>query len=85
MTKYFKFNHEDYAHVSGDVVEVSGVYEVRRLVKYKFPYAINVRISRSEVEVDRLPDEWQHRCHYVLADFDDWKGQCVGMCNFYER
>lgn len=64
--------------------DVSGLDELRQIYAREYPFARNVRISRTEIHDRRLPEPWSGREHYILADFDGRSGQCIGMCNFYE-
>lgn len=47
-------------------------------------WAENVKIRGEKVKDNRLPPEWNNTSYYVVADFDGYKEQCVGMTNFFE-
>ena len=65
--------------------EVSGLDEMERVIKDELHVVSNIHISRTKFNDTRTPSEWGGVTHYVLADFDDYESQCIGMCNFYEE
>ena len=71
-------------------VEVKNLEEIRNLIqnhwnKIHLGYLNNIRIKKECIFDDRLPPEWNGISFYVIADFPDYKGQCIGYCNFYEE
>lgn len=85
MRKLFRFHRGSLAESLQTTIDVIDLYELRQMLAEVLPYAHNVRISRVENRDDRLPAAWGSVSRYVLADFDGYSGQCVGMCNFYEE
>jgi len=69
-------------------IEVSGLAELIEKVNAEWDFApnylSNIRIDSKPHKDSRLPEEWGRVSYYVVADFDDYKGQCIGMSNFYE-
>lgn len=84
MKKLFRYHRGSLADSLATTIEVMGLYELKQILAKEPPYVHNVRIWRTRIPDDRLPDEWNGVCHYVVADFDGYTGQCIGMCNFYE-
>lgn len=71
-------------------VEVGSLEEIRSMVQQHWDktypnYISNIRIKKECLFDERLPEEWNGICFYVIADFPDYKGQCIGYCNFYEE
>jgi hypothetical protein len=66
--------------------EVRGLGELIKAVKAEYvPLELkNIHIDKHQLFDDRLPEEWGAQEWYILADFDTYENQCVGMCNFYE-
>ena len=42
----------------------------------------NIRIKPEPYMDERLPKEWGSIEYMVVADFDGYKGQCIGYTNF---
>lgn len=82
--KLFRYHRGLLSESLDTTIEVSGLYELRQILAKDMPFAHNVRISLAADKDDRLPTEWGGYSRYVLADFDGFHGQCIGMCNFYE-
>lgn len=85
MKKLFRYHRGSLADSLATTIEVKGLYELKQILAKKLPYVYNVRIHRTWLSDDRLPEEWNGGCHYVVVDFDGYTGQCIGMCNFYEE
>lgn len=85
MKKLFRYHRGSLADSLETTIEVSGLYELRQTLAQELPYVHNIRIMRTKIPDDRLPAEWGGYSHYVLADFDGYFGQCIGMSNFYEE
>lgn len=85
MKKLFRFHRGGLTESLATTIEVTGLYESKQILAKELPYVHNVRIHRTWLSDDRLPEEWYGGCHYVVADFDGYTGQCIGMCNFYEE
>lgn len=90
MKKLFRFHRGALADSLETTVEVSGLEELRKIVSDSIAWADreyfkNIRIQKEAYNDPRLPEEWNGVSHYVVADFDGYKGQCVGMSNFYEE
>lgn len=84
MKKLFRYHRGGLAESIETTIEVSGLYDLKGILASSMPYIHNVRISLVADKDDRLPPEWGGYSRYVLADFDGFSGQCIGMCNFYE-
>lgn len=84
MIKLFRYHRGGLAESLDTTVEVMGLHDLRMMLAKEMPFAHNVRISLAADKDDRLPPEWGGYSRYVLADFDGYSGQCIGMCNFYE-
>lgn len=65
-------------------VEVKGLTDLIEYIKKEMPWAENVRILGEKVKDNRLPPEWNNISYYVVADFDRYKEQCIGMTNFFK-
>lgn len=85
MKKLFRYHRGLLADSLATTIEVMGLYELKQILAKELPYVHNVRIHRKWMPDDRLPEEWSGGCRYVVADFDGFIGQCIGMCNFYEE
>ena len=90
MKKLFRFHRGLLAESLETTKEVSGLSELREIISDSVAWAgrdyyKNIRIAREAHEDSRLPIEWGGVSHYVIADFEGYEGQCIGMCNFYEE
>lgn len=85
MKKIFRFHRGGLAQSLATAREVKDLQDLKCEVRNVLPFSTNIRISRSRIDDLRLPEEWGGVSHYVLADFDGNRGQCIGMCNFYEE
>lgn len=65
-------------------VEVKGLADLIEHVKKEMPWAENIKIRDRKIRDNRLPPEWNNTSYYVVADFDGYKEQCIGMTNFFE-
>ena len=84
MKKLFRYHRGSLADSLATTFEVNGLMHLKMLLAQELPFAHNVRISLAADRDERLPDEWGGYSRYVLADFNGYSGQCIGMCNFYE-
>ncbi len=90
MKKLFRFHRGLLADSLETTIEVSGLDELRKIISDSIVWADrdyykNIRIQKEAHNDPRLPEEWNGISHYVVADFEGYKAQCVGMCNFYEE
>lgn len=85
MKRLFRYHRPTLSESLSTTIEVSGLFELKRFLADDAAWAKNVRISLAADKDARLPSEWGGSSHYVLADFDGFRGQCIGMCNFYEE
>ena len=88
MKKLFRFHRGGLVESLATTLEVRGVDEIRKIVNDHTlcsGHFKNIRIEREPHADRRLSKEWGGISYYVLADFDGYSGQCVGMCNFYEE
>ena len=85
MKKLFRFHRGSLAESLETTIEVSGFSELLDKVMETYGDSIsNVKIQKKCFHDPRLPEEWNEICFYVVADFDGYKEQCIGMSNFYE-
>lgn len=85
MKKLFRFHRGTLAESLDTTIEVSGFAELLEKVMETFGDSIsNVQIKKECIHDSRLPEDWNEVCFYVVADFDGYKEQCIGMSNFYE-
>lgn len=84
MRKLFRYHRGTLSDSLKTTIEVMGLAHLKLILAENMPFAHNVRISLAADRDERLPEEWGGSSRYVLADFDGYSGQCIGMCNFYE-
>lgn len=86
MKKLFRFHRGSLADSLATTIEVKDFYDLMEKVKAEYTVCRleNIRIDKKALVDDRLPEEWDNISFYVLADIGGNKGQCIGMCNFYE-
>ena len=85
MKKLFRFHRGSLDESLATTIEVSGFAELLDKVMATYGDSIcNVKIQKKCIHDPRLPKEWNEMCFYVVADFDGYKEQCIGMSNFYE-
>lgn len=85
MKKLFRFHRGSLADSLATTIEVSGFAELFDKVMETYGDSIsNVKIKKDGIRDPRLPEEWNELCFYVVADFDGYKEQCIGMSNFYQ-
>lgn len=65
-------------------IEVKGLTDLIEYIKKEIPWAENIKIRDRKIRDNRLPPEWNNTSYYVVADFDGYKEQCIGMTNFFE-
>lgn len=90
MKKLFRFHHGILSDSLKTTIEVSGLADLQKRVQAYWDsvapnYIRNIRIENRPIHDSRLPSEWNCVSYYVVADFDGYVGQCIGMCNFYEE
>jgi hypothetical protein len=83
--KIMRFHQETLADSLATQREVSGLAELREKFAAIYKSATNIRIKKECYPDNRLPEEWGGIFYYVVCDHDGYKGQCIGMCNFYEE
>lgn len=69
MRRLFRYHLGSLADSLATTIEVIGLYELKQILAPKLPLACNVVICRTRVPDDRLPEEWNGRCRYVVAGF----------------
>lgn len=85
MKKLFRFHRGSLEDSLATTIEVSGFAELLDKIIATYGDSIsNVKIQKKCIHDPRLPKDWNEICFYVVADFDGYKEQCIGMCNFYE-
>lgn len=90
MKKLFRFHKGTLSESLATTINVSGLPEIREKIADSIAWADasffkNIRIQNQAHSDPRLPPEWNEVSYYVIADFDGHAGQCIGMCNFYEK
>lgn len=85
MKKLFRFHRGGLAESLTTTREVADLQDLKCVIRSIYPFVSNIRISLAKDKDERLPPEWGGHSRYVLADFDGYTGQCIGMCNFYEE
>lgn len=88
METLFRFHRGLLADSLETTVFVTGLSAIRAYIKLKDPFFFaslsNIRIKKEPITDDRLPKEWGNTEYMVVADFDGYKGQCIGFTNFKE-
>lgn len=64
-------------------VEVNNLEDIKKHINTT--YLTNIKIKNNKIEDNRLPGIWNNSQYMVVADFGEYKEQCVGFCNFYEE
>lgn len=89
--KLFRHHRYTLAESLATTITVEGLADLRQVLQEYWDtmspgFISNIRIKNDRMPDDRLPREWNGASYYVLADMaDGYKGQCIGMCNFYEE
>lgn len=83
--RLFRWHRFGLSESLDSTVEVHSLSQMISFILKDFPadnYLHNIRISTDHLnDSDRCGKEWEER-HYVLADFEEYTGQCIGYCNF---
>lgn len=86
METLFRFHRGLLADSLETMVFVTGLSAIRAYIKLKDPFFFaslsNIHIKKEPITDDRLPKEWGNTEYMVVADFDGYKGQCIGYTNF---
>lgn len=91
MTKLFRFHRGLLADSLSTTIEVSGLCDLVEKINAEYDsfapsgYLQNIHIDPTPLKDNRLPKEWNGVSYYVVADFEGYKHQCIGMSNFYEE
>lgn len=85
MKKIFRFHRHLFDESIKTMREVKDLSEMKCVIITEMPFVTNIHISRTKFNDPRTPEEWGGTTHYILADFDGYESQCIGMCNFYEE
>lgn len=85
MKKLFREHRGLLADSLATTIEVSGLADIVRHCEQEMPWVKNVKIYDKQLIDHRLPAEWGKITYYVVADFEGYTEQCIGMCNFYEE
>lgn len=85
--KLFRFHRGLLADSLATTIEVMGLTHLIKEINAVYPkgHLRNIRIKNEPINDFRLPEEWNGVSYYVVADFDGYEGQCIGMSNFYEE
>ena len=88
METLFRFHRGLLEDSLKTTVCVTGLPAIRAYIKLKDPFFFaslsNIRIKKEPITDNRLPKEWGSVEYKVVADFDGYKGQCIGFTNFKE-
>lgn len=88
METLFRFHRGLLADSLETTVFVTGLPAIQKYINDTDPilYASlsNIRIRKEPYVDERLPKEWGSIEYMVVADFDGYKGQCIGFTNFKE-
>lgn len=86
--KVFRFHRGTLTDSLATTVQVSGLDDIKKTIteveKYPEGYLSNIHIKDTLITDSRLPEEWGGQQYFVVADFNGFIAQCIGMCNFYE-
>lgn len=67
-------------------VFVTGLPAIKAYISENAPVLYHsikkIRIKKEPITDNRLPKEWGSIEYMVVADFDGYKGQCIGFTNF---
>lgn len=83
MIKLFRKHRGSLVESLKTIVEVNNLEDIKKHIDAS--YLKNMQIKNKSIEDDRLPNIWGNIEYMVVADFDDYKEQCVGFCNFYNE
>lgn len=83
-TKLFRSHRGGLSESLETTIEVDGIADLVRHIAKEMPWAKNVKILNEAIEDTRLPSEWNNVSYYVVADFEGYTEQCIGMTNFFE-
>lgn len=86
METIFRFHIGLLADSLETTIFVTGLEAIKTYIKESAPILYhsikNIRIRKEPYMDDRLPKEWGSIEYMVVADFDGYKGQCIGFANF---
>lgn len=86
METLFRFHRSSLAESLETTVFVTGLSAIKKYVNDTNPILYkslsNIRIKKEPYVDDRLPKEWSSVEYKVVADFEGYKGQCIGYTNF---
>lgn len=86
MEKLFRFHRGLLSDSLETTVFVTGLSAIRKYINDTDPILYsslkNLRIRKEHYVDERLPKEWGKIEYMVVADFDGYKGQCIGYTNF---
>lgn len=83
-TKLFRSHRGGLAESLETTIKVDGIADLLRHIAEEMPWAKNVKIREEAIKDTRLPSEWNNVSYYVVADFEGYTEQCIGMTNFFE-
>lgn len=83
MIKQFRHHRGTLVESLKTSVEVNGIEDIRKHLDTAV--LNNIKIKNDPITDDRLPENWGNKEYMVVADFDDYKEQCIGFCNFYNE
>lgn len=91
MKKLFRFHRGSLADSLATTIEVEGLLDLVEKINSEYDtfapsgYLQNILIDPTPHKDNRLPKEWNGMSYYVVADFEGYEHQCIGMSNFYEE
>lgn len=83
--KLFRFHRGGLLESLETTIEVEGLLDLVQYIHDTFENVENVLILKRPIKDTRLPPKWNNISYYVVADFENLKGQCIGMTNFFEE
>lgn len=83
-TKLFRTHRGGLVESLETTIKVDGITDLLRHIAKEMPWAKNVKIRGEAIKDTRLPSEWNNLSYYVVADFEGYTEQCIGMTNFFE-
>lgn len=86
METLFRFHRGLLSDSLETTVFVTGLPAIRKYINdtdsILYASLSNIRIRKEPYVDDRLPKEWGSVEYKVVADFECYKGQCIGYANF---
>lgn len=87
MIKQFRQHRGSLIESLKTSVKVNGIEDIRKHLDTSILKNIKIKNEKiiDERQLDLGRDNWGNIVYKVVADFGEYKEQCVGFCNFYEE